>query len=70
MVVLTLSFQPLASALLDVKDVWWQEPSVFCYIIFLKIDVLMIILIIDVTTKNLRAIGLNQNPEFNDLTCK
>ncbi|KAF8962330.1 hypothetical protein BDZ97DRAFT_1122718 [Flammula alnicola] len=48
MVILTLSFQPLAAALLIVKDTWTQLP--------------------DVTMKNLAAIGLNQNLQFNDLT--
>ena len=32
MAILTLSFQPLAAALLIVKDTWWQEPGVFTYI--------------------------------------
>jgi len=31
MVILTLSFQPLAAALLIVKDTWWQDPGVFSY---------------------------------------
>jgi len=31
MVILTLSFQPLAAALLIVKDIWWQVPGVFNY---------------------------------------
>ncbi|KAF9521556.1 hypothetical protein CPB83DRAFT_865412 [Crepidotus variabilis] len=48
MVILTLSFQPLASALLSVREIWWQEP--------------------DMTVQNLKALGLNQNIQFNDLT--
>ncbi|KDR73211.1 hypothetical protein GALMADRAFT_72477, partial [Galerina marginata CBS 339.88] len=48
MVILSLSFQPLAAALLVVKDTWMQAP--------------------DITLKNLAAIGLNQNLQFNDLT--
>lgn len=48
MVILTLSFQPLAAALLTVKDTWYQAP--------------------DVVVKNMAALGLNQNTQFNDLS--
>ncbi|KAJ3517527.1 hypothetical protein NLJ89_g444 [Agrocybe chaxingu] len=48
MVILSLSFQPLAAALLQVKDTWWQEP--------------------DVSMNNRAVIGLNQDPQFQDLT--
>jgi hypothetical protein len=68
MVVLTLSFQPLAAALLVVKDVWWQEPSAFLYMKFLKL-MCSSQFKIAVAMKNLAAIGLNQNLQFNDLTC-
>lgn len=48
MVILTLSFQPLAAALLTVTDTWYQAP--------------------DVVVKNMAALGLNQNTQFNDLS--
>ncbi|PPQ90530.1 hypothetical protein CVT25_015820 [Psilocybe cyanescens] len=48
MVLMTLSFQPLASALLVVKDTWTEIPNV--------------------NTKNIQAISLNQNLQFNDLS--
>lgn len=50
MVLLSLSFQPLAAALLVVRDTWLAVP--------------------DVTLKTLQAVGLNQNLQFNDLSCQ
>ncbi|KAJ7774308.1 hypothetical protein DFH07DRAFT_912857 [Mycena maculata] len=48
MVLVTLLFQPLASALLTVKNTWTTLP--------------------DVTLNTISTVGLNQNPEFQDLT--
>ena len=42
MVILTLSFQPLAAALLVVRGTWWREPGVFIYNIY-KIVLLILI---------------------------
>ncbi|KAJ3560319.1 hypothetical protein NP233_g10916 [Leucocoprinus birnbaumii] len=48
MALLALSFQPLASALLAVRNTWMPQPGINVF--------------------NHRAIGLNQNNQFNDLT--
>ncbi|KAJ6629223.1 hypothetical protein B0H10DRAFT_1988625 [Mycena sp. CBHHK59/15] len=48
MLLLTLCFQPLASALLSVKNTWIAVP--------------------DITLNTISTVGLNQDPEFNDLT--
>lgn len=70
MVVLSLAFQPLAAALLVVKDTWLPEPgTLLTFIIIMYTPTDHRPTIIDVTLKNLAALGLNQNLQFNDLTC-
>jgi hypothetical protein len=64
-VLFTLTFQPLAAALVSVRNVWFSLPSE-CE---LRSPLQYLIGHTDTTVQNLALIGLNQNSEFSDLTC-
>ncbi len=64
---LTFSFQPLAAALFNVQDIFQTDPRMSCANltrVFLPTNVY-----IEQIVNNLGAIGLNQNGNFEDLTC-
>jgi hypothetical protein len=66
MVLLTLTFQPLAASLLVVRDTWWTSPSMRNVLLILRSH----LTIPQVTTvNNLGLIGLNDDATFSDLTC-
>ncbi|KAF5346377.1 hypothetical protein D9756_011395 [Leucocoprinus leucothites] len=66
MVLLSMSFQPLAAALLAVRDTWLAQPGKS--IQFHAIYKFRANRLLGVNIFNQRAIGLNQNNQFNDLT--
>ncbi|KAG6841001.1 hypothetical protein C0991_002781 [Blastosporella zonata] len=65
MVLLSFAFQPLSAALLVVVNTWIQLPGTYCGCRFM---ISAQTLGSDVTLNNLGAIGLNQDPQFQDLT--
>src|SRR4051812_9150548 len=68
MVLLTLAFQPLAAALMVVRDTWWTLPGPYYRTSFYRCTHRTCFP--DFAVANTAAIGLNQGAEFMDLTCK